>query len=215
MSSNAAQKPENAASVMREEVSVEPSSAISPLIGALNIPNGVHAVVILACDVEGNEEASAMEEALNATGIATLHISLLSLDEIRRQTPEQHLRFEMPLLAGRLDHIARFVSQHPQVGNFPMGYFASGHAAAAALMAATDNVSAVGAIVLQNGRVDLAASALTQVKAPVLLLTDVETAAANQAALEHFTGKAKLELTNRPPEAAKQAAEWFAEHLKA
>src|SRR3954452_11441123 len=60
----------------------------------------------------------------------------------------------------------------PMMRRVPLGCYATGVAAAAAMIAAGRRPDRVGALVTRNGRPDLAADALGEVSTPTLLLVD-------------------------------------------
>ena len=155
----------------------------------------------------------------------SLLVDLLTLDEEREDMLTGALRFDVKLLAERLNAAARWVKE--EVGSYPpVGYFATGVGAAAALQAAASRPDLVDAIVSRGGRPDLAGVALQKVKAPTLLIVgseDVQGRALNRWAYWRLDCERKLEVisgaTNRFEEAGALematvlAIEWFDVHL--
>ncbi len=165
--------------------------------------------------------------ALQQAGIGTLLFDLLTRDEEAAERVSRHLRFDIPMLARRLNEATRWAMDNATTRDVPLGYFGSSTGAAAALMAAAELGEAISAIVSRGGRPDLAGDALRRVSAPTLLIVgkhDPEVLALNEdayAALgcekslrvvpdaSHlFEEPGKLELV------ASMAAEWFADRLK-
>jgi putative phosphoribosyl transferase len=107
-----------------------------------------------------------------------------------------------------------------------IGYFGASTGAAAALWAAADAGSQVGAIVSRGGRPDLAGPRLAAVRAPTLLIVggaDTQVLALNRAAMNDMRGLTRLEIVpgathlfEEPgtlAQAAKLAAGWFTRYL--
>jgi putative phosphoribosyl transferase len=122
-------------------------------------------------------------EGLNADGLATLLVDLLTQGEeqtdIRTQKMQSKIpglvlnKFNIKLLANRLVSITGWILHNNDTQNLILGYFGASTGAAAALTAtaATKNQDRVGAIVSRSGRPDLAGSEnLKRVKAPTLFI---------------------------------------------
>src|SRR6516164_3935642 len=105
------------------------------LPGTLCIPTDAYAVVIF---VHGSGSSrfsprnTAVADALNEQGIATLLFDLLNAEE------EAHRAnvFNIPLLTERLVHVVHWLGREPVVGSLPLGLFGASTGAAAALVAA-------------------------------------------------------------------------------
>jgi dienelactone hydrolase len=108
----------------------------------------------------------AVAHALNDAGLATLLFDLL--DE--QEALGRELVFDIPLLAGRLELLTRWVGSQPRLRSLPIGYFGASTGAAAALRAAAEVGDAVAAVVSRGGRPDLAGDRLSSVAAPTLLI---------------------------------------------
>jgi putative phosphoribosyl transferase len=103
-------------------------------------------------------------ELLNRAGLGTLRFDLLTPDE----GMDRALVFDIGLLAERLLAAARGLARTwPRVN---LGFFGASTGAAAALVAAVEMGSQVRAVVSRGGRPDLAASHLSRVEAPTLLI---------------------------------------------
>jgi putative phosphoribosyl transferase len=80
-------------------------------------------------------------------------------------------RFDIPLLTSRLVAATRWILRETPVTALPIGYFGASTGAAAALAAAAEMGTRIGAVVSRGGRPDLAgAAALQRVTAPTLLI---------------------------------------------
>jgi len=137
--------------------------------GDLQVPTHASALVIFAHG-SGSSRLSprnqAVAKALNRQGIATLLFDLLSSGEERDRANV----FDIPLLATRLIAAVRWAEKQPQLASLPFGLFGASTGAAAALVAASELGSRIGAVVSRGGRPDLAGAALSRVVAPTLLV---------------------------------------------
>ncbi|MBI3672699.1 MAG: dienelactone hydrolase family protein, partial [Rhizobiales bacterium] len=135
----------------------------------LAIPDGAAGVVIFAHG-SGSSRLSPrnihVAERLNGAGFATLLFDLLTDDE----AADRANVFDIPLLGGRMVEALAFARSHPQLQQFPVGFFGASTGAAAALLAAARHGSDVAAIVSRGGRPDLALDHLGEVRAPTLLI---------------------------------------------
>jgi putative phosphoribosyl transferase len=103
---------------------------------------------------------------LNRAGLGTLLIDLLTPGEERDRAKV----FDIALLTRRLVEATSWLRAQPQATNAAIGYFGASTGAAAALSAAAEPLSRIGAVVCRGGRPDLAAARLTEVTAPTLLI---------------------------------------------
>src|SRR5438067_4944925 len=114
---------------------------------------------------------------LQEAGMATLLFDLLTEAEERIDERTAELRFDIGLLASRLqaatEWIRGFEEFHPagrvSANDIRMGYFGASTGAAAALIAAAGQHD-IAAIVSRGGRPDLAGDALPLVTTPTLLI---------------------------------------------
>ncbi|MFI0444131.1 dienelactone hydrolase family protein [Actinomadura sp. 6N118] len=174
-----------------------------------------------------NREVAA---ALTKQGLATLLFDLLTPEEEIEDLRTAQLRFNVPLLAGRLSRVVAWVRSEEAgaLTGRPVGLFGASTGAAAALVAAAHNPGDVGAVVSRGGRPDLAAHALGEVRAPTLLIVggrDTDVLALNEQALERMdrgTGHRLVvvpgagHLFEEPGalrEVARLSAEWFCSNL--
>jgi putative phosphoribosyl transferase len=195
------------------------------LEGVLDVPQGVHAVVIFAHGSGSSRHSKRnryVAQMLREVSLGTLLFDLL--------TKEEDLiyenRFDIPLLAKRLSSVTRWVRKQPETRNLRIGYFGASTGAAAALVAAAEPNSGVDAIVSRGGRPDLAEKYLHLVAAPTLFIVggdDYVVIQLNQQAYNFLKVKKELQIIPgashlfEEPGALEQvallAAEWFNSHL--
>lgn len=139
------------------------------LAGDLSVPADRKAIVVFAHGSGSSRHSPrnrSVAAALNDDGLATLLFDLL--------TPEEELRranvFDIELLAERLIRATEWLQPRPEVEGLRVGYFGASTGAAAALWAAADLGSRIGAVVSRGGRPDLAKQHLGEVTAPTLLV---------------------------------------------
>ncbi len=164
---------------------------------------------------------------LNKAGLATLLLDLLTEEEHKIDSETMEFRFDIPMLSSRTIKVAQWALQQPELSRLPVGLFGASTGAAAALIAAADVKTGVGAVVSRGGRPDLAEDALEKVLCPTLLIVggeDDTVLQLNHEALERMHCRKKLcvvpgatHLFEEPgalEQVATLAAEWFVEHLR-
>ncbi|HEY2950278.1 MAG TPA: dienelactone hydrolase family protein [Micromonosporaceae bacterium] len=104
---------------------------------------------------------------LNGASYGTVLLDLLTPEEERVDLVTAQQRFDIELLSGRLVYAVDWVAVHHA---YPLGLFGASTGAAAALTVAARRPDTVRAVVSRGGRPDLAGPALTEVRAPTLLL---------------------------------------------
>jgi putative phosphoribosyl transferase len=109
-------------------------------------------------------------ETLQAHGIGTLLMDLLTENEEEIDKRTALLRFNIRLLARRLTLATTWALRQPELRGLSVAYFGASTGAAAALMAAAQLSGKVAAVVSRGGRPDLAGDALGSVVAPTLLI---------------------------------------------
>jgi dienelactone hydrolase len=195
------------------------------LEGVLDIPRDAQALVIFAHGSGSSRHSKRnkyVAQVLREAGLGTLLFDLLTKEE----DVIYENRFDIPLLANRLTATTRWVKEQPQTKKLRIGYFGASTGAAAALLAAAEPGSEVGAVVSRGGRPDLAEKALKLVKAPTLLIVggdDYIVIQLNQQAYNFIKAEKELRiipgashLFEEPgtlEEVARIAAEWFKKHL--
>ena len=163
---------------------------------------------------------------LGEARLATLLFDLLTEPEEELDAVTADLRFDIPLLTGRLLAATRWTLEQPHLKDLPMGYFGASTGAAAALAAAAC-LPSLSAIVSRGGRPDLAGAALARVRAPTLLIVggdDPQVLALNRRALHQLTCEARLEIVRGAThlfvepgtleQVASLAAAWFTRHTE-
>jgi dienelactone hydrolase len=153
------------------EVSIPAGGA--RLEGELTTPAGAAGVVAFAHGSGSSRRSPRnrqVADALGSAGLATLLFDLLDPgeDELDRRSGE--LRFDIPLLAGRLIAALDWLELQPPTEGLAVGCFGASTGAAAALVAAARRPAVVRAVVSRGGRPDLAGDALGAVEAPTLLI---------------------------------------------
>ncbi|MEX0848909.1 MAG: dienelactone hydrolase family protein [Candidatus Dependentiae bacterium] len=200
------------------------------LKGDLAIPDDATALVIFAHG-SGSSRHSVRNRSvahyLQANGLATLLVDLLTKDEEKIDNVTQEIRFDIPLLAGRLIAIVDWAKSNDETKNLKIGFFGASTGSAAALIAAAEVSSHVHAVVSRGGRPDLAETALPYVQAPTLFIVggnDTEVLSFNEFALDkipavHKELKIVLDATHlfEEPGAMEQVADlamhWFKTYL--
>lgn len=107
---------------------------------------------------------------LYEAGLGALLLDLLTPQEEEADLHTRALRFDIELLTERLAGTLAWCRQQPDLMQLPLGLFGASTGAAAALLTAARHADLVAAVVCRGGRPDLAADALPDVRAPVLLI---------------------------------------------
>jgi len=199
------------------------------LEGDLTIPVEAGGIVLFAHGSGSSRHSPRnryVASELNKAGLATLLIDLLSPEEEAIDNYTAELRFDINMLAKRLVDATDWLASQHDTSSFDLGYFGASTGAGAALVAATYRPDRVRAIVSRGGRPDLAGPALSQVRAPTLLIVggnDFQVIDMNQAALDRLSVEKELtivpgatHLFEEPgalEEVADLAAAWFSRFL--
>ena len=208
-------------SATEREVTIGPLQ----LRGDLRVPRDAWALVIFAHG-SGSSRFSVrnrmVAEALNGRGIATLLFDLLTRDE----EDDRANVFDIVLLTGRLIDVVRWAGDQDELAALPVGLFGASTGAAAALMAAAQLGSRIGAVVSRGGRPDLAGASLALVTAPTLLIVggnDGVVITLNEQAYAQLKARKSLKIvpgaSHLFPESGAMeavialAARWFADWL--
>ncbi|HXY30198.1 MAG TPA: phosphoribosyltransferase family protein [Gemmatimonadaceae bacterium] len=134
----------------------------------LAVPAATRGIVIFAHG-SGSSRLSPrnrfVARALNQAGFATLLLDLLTRQEEAEDDRTGRLRFDIILLATRLECATRWVMEQPALESLPVAYFGASTGAAAAIVAAS-HLPDVCAVVSRGGRPDLAGPALARLRAP-------------------------------------------------
>ncbi|AKU98122.1 hypothetical protein AKJ09_04786 [Labilithrix luteola] len=208
--------------------------------GELTLPTYARGLVVFACTGLASRRRPSLKTTVERirrnVEVATLVVDLLTPDEDEPgpQTPHpfgdheaRHAGPNVTALAQRLYAATDWVLTEPNASHLRIGYYASGVAAAAALVTASTRPD-VRAIVSTAGRADLAGQALEAVLVPTLFIAseaDDIALASNRSARGRLRGKSELALLGGAgananlesgqvlEELTSVASEWFARHL--
>jgi putative phosphoribosyl transferase len=197
------------------------------LEGDLDVPAGAAGIVVFAHGSGSSRKSPrnrfvALE--LNRRGLATLLFDLMTEGE----DVDPSVRFDIGMLADRLDAAVSWTASDPRTGSLPIGLFGASTGAAAALVVAAQRADSVAAVVSRGGRPDLAGrGVLARVTAPTLLIVggaDLDVLDLNRAAQALM--RSRVELTVVPgathlfeepgtlERVAEHAAAWFQRWFK-
>ena len=200
------------------------------LAGTLAIPEPAGGLVIFAHG-SGSSRLSprnrAVASELNSGGLCTLLLDLLTPAEETIDSETAELRFDIPLLTGRVLAAIDAAARQPETASLPVGLFGASTGGAAALAAAAESPR-VAAVVLRGGRPDLAGGALARVRAPALMIVGGEDSLVlvlNRQACARMTAPCHIHvipgathLFEEPgalQEVGSLARDWFTTHLGA
>lgn len=209
--------------IYTETVSI-PADSIT-LEGSLTLPRDTGAIVVFAHGSGSSRKSPRnkfVADQINRAGIGTLLFDLLT----RAEDAFYENRFDIELLAQRLETATLWLGEQARTRDLHIGYFGASTGAAAAIKAAADLDTRIEAIVSRGGRPDLATEALERIKAPILLIVggyDDVVIQLNQLAYSLIKSEKQLSiipgathLFEEPgalEEAARLATEWFERHL--
>lgn len=195
------------------------------LVGSLMIPNQATGLILFAHG-SGSSRFSPrnnyVAEVLRQRGFGTLLLDLLTFEEDR----DVEKRFDINLLAKRLQTATLWLQKQEQTSNLPIGYFGASTGAAAAIESAAYLGEQIKAIVSRGGRPDLAWQYLDALKSPTLLIVggnDEVVIELNQKAYEKINVIKGIEIVAGATHlfeepgtleiVANLAADWFAHYL--
>jgi putative phosphoribosyl transferase len=217
--------------IITENHNVQILSTGVRLEGNLSIPDGAKGIVLFVHGSGSSRHSPRNQyvaQTLQEGGLATLLFDLLTPEEEKIDQRTRHLRFDIGLLARRTAGALEWLDLQPYAKEFKRGLFGSSTGAAAALITATELPEKVDAVVSRGGRPDLAGSALSQVKAPTLLIVgayDKTVILLNKEALALMPPETEKQLVVVPgashlfeesgtlESAAQLARDWFQKHL--
>jgi putative phosphoribosyl transferase len=199
------------------------------LEGTLGIPDDARGLVLFAHGSGSSRFSSRnrfVARVLRDAGLGTLLLDLLSPSEEAVDEVTRHHRFDIPMLADRVVSAIDWLATQPETEHLPVGLFGASTGGGAALVAAAERPSRVGAVVSRGGRPDLAADALPLVEAPTLLLVggrDEPVIDLNERARARMRAPVQLEiipgathLFEEPgtlEQVATRARDWFGQYL--
>jgi putative phosphoribosyl transferase len=200
------------------------------LEGDLQIPSSAQGLVVFAHGSGSSRHSPRnrfVAEFLRKGSVATLLIDLLTKEEGEADEATAALRFDIALLTDRLCLVTEWLQHSKEAKHLAIGYFGASTGAAAALSAAARIKKGIAAVVSRGGRPDLAAKALSQVKAPTLLIvggSDLPVIGMNQEAYALLECEKKMVIVPRAThlfeepgaleKVAKLALEWFCQHFQ-
>ncbi len=201
------------------------------LEGTLTVPDRASGIVVFAHGSGSSRHSPRnrfVAEELQAGGLGTLLMDLLTPAEEAVDVRTRELRFNIGLLAQRLVGALSWLGEQEATRGLAIGLFGASTGGGAALVAAARAPDNVGAVVSRGGRPDLAGDALPRVKAPTLLIVGANDTAVvdlNQRAMSQMTAPVRLELVagathlfEEPgtlDEVARLARDWFVRNLAA
>lgn len=208
-----------------EEVAIPVGSM--HLAGNLRIPTGARGIVAFVHGSGSSRHSPRnrfVADVLADGGLGTLLFDLLT----EREERDRANVFDIAMLAARLTAVTTWLDHRPDASGLPLGYFGASTGGGAALVAAADPASRVGAVVSRGGRPDLAGAHLAAVRAPTLLIVggndhavlEMNRDAARRLQCEHelavVPGATHLfEEPGTLEQAAGLARQWFLRHLGA
>lgn len=195
----------------------------------MTIPPDPRGIVVFAHGSGSSRHSSrnrAVATELNAGGLATLLMDLLTTEEESVDIRTGHLRFDIDMLADRLVGATHWIHADPVTSRLPIGLFGASTGGGAALVAAASEPDLIEAVVSRGGRPDLAGPALPRVRAPTLLIVggdDVPVIQMNRDAMALMSATVQLEIVpgashlfEEPGKlqiVARLASDWFTQHL--
>jgi putative phosphoribosyl transferase len=138
----------------------------------LDVPDDAIGLVIFAHGSGSSRHSPRNQfvaQSLNRRGLGTLLLDLLTSDEEEFDRRTAALRFDIALLARRIDMATDWARKNRRLHGLHIGYFGASTGAGAALLAASTRDD-IDAVVSRGGRPDLAGDALGDVEAPTLLI---------------------------------------------
>lgn len=209
--------------IRRDSYIIEVSSTVR-LEGELWRPRSPVGLIVFVHG-SGTSRASARDryvaELLHRAGLGTLLIDLLTVEEVNGLRE----RFAVEAFGDRVTPMIDRLVDDPRIDE-PIGLFAVGTGAAAAICAAAARPDLVGAIVCRSGRPDLAGDALGSLIRPLLMIVgadDEPVLGFNRASLPTLPEGSALEIVpgashlfDQPgalDAAAERATAWFVHHL--
>jgi pimeloyl-ACP methyl ester carboxylesterase len=144
------------------------------LSGDLNVPKGAARGVILFAHGSGSSRLSPRNQyvaaELNKARFATLLMDLLTSREEILDQVSRHIRFDIPLLAGRLTAAIDWLEKTDETRDLYVGLFGASTGSAAAIISASERPNSVAAVVSRGGRPDLADAFLSRLQAATLMI---------------------------------------------
>jgi putative phosphoribosyl transferase len=144
------------------------------LNGNLFIPSNTKGLVIF---VHGSGSSGYsprnqyLSQILNKSGISTVLIDLLTIEETDIDNTSKEYRFNIPLLSKRLISITDWLAQNNDTKLLQKGYFSASTGTAAALIATSQRSDVISTIVSRGGRPDLVNhKEIKKISCPILFI---------------------------------------------
>jgi pimeloyl-ACP methyl ester carboxylesterase len=164
------------------------------LVGDLVVPQGAEAIVVFAHG-SGSSRLSSRNRFVASVLRGSGRFGTLLFDLLTSQEDAVYAnRFDIRLLADRLEAATHDLLARPGMAGTPIGYFGASTGAAAAIVAAVRVPDVVQAVVSRGGRPDLAGGALRALHTPTLLIVgglDVQVVGMNEEALRLIPARQK------------------------
>ncbi len=147
------------------------------LEGSLTLPEEARGLVLFAHGSGSSRHSPRnryVAEILQAAGLGTLLMDLLTRDEDEVDRFTRQFRFDIGLLGDRLTGAIDWLERQSETRELPIGLFGASTGAAAALQAAAARPNRVRTVVSRGGRPDLAGEALERVQVPTLLIVGAD-----------------------------------------
>jgi pimeloyl-ACP methyl ester carboxylesterase len=167
--------------------------------GDLTVPQDAAGLVVFAHGSGSGRHSPrnrAVAAGLQRARLATLLMDLLTDEEERVDVVTRKHRFDIPLLARRLDAAVRWRAGDAATRDLPLGLFGASTGAAAAIIAAAERPGEVRTVVSRGGRPDMAGDVLARVECPTLLIVggrDEQVIALNERARARMSAEVRLE----------------------
>jgi len=169
---------------MNKEILITAGAVDLP--GDLEIPEAARGVVVFAHG-SGSSRLSGRNRSVASVLRGSGHFGTLLFDLLTpREDAVYANRFDIGLLADRLEVATRDLLARPGLAGMPVGFFGASTGAAAAIVAATRMPGVVDSVVSRGGRPDLAGGALGELRVPTLLIVgglDYQVIEMNEGAL--------------------------------
>lgn len=170
------------------------------LEGVIGLPDTPRGVVLFAHGSGSSRHSPRnrqVAKALYRANVAVVLVDLFTPSEAQEDQRTGRVRFDIDLLARRVDDAVGWVVDHPETRGLPLGVYGASTGAAGALAAAAQRPETVRAVVSRGGRPDLASSWLPTVAAPTLLVVgalDHPVLELNRQAADALGGLARVEV---------------------
>ncbi len=182
------------------------------LYGQLELPEAARNLVFLARSHHTAVDAGISEE-LARLGHAVFSMDLLTAQESSFPDATQNV----PKLTQRLLEVIDFALRNPDLEGLPVGLFAFGDTAPAAIRVAAQRDLLIKAVVLHGGMIDRAGKqSLQLLLAPLLILLEAEDEARLQScqrAVQYLPANHRTAYVEIPGDSMRLAAEWFEQKM--